>query len=226
MVMPIDCYNTTYYSNYQRIPTVTRSSSKKERLVVLRRRSLPFLLSLLSLVSLTTTTKIKMICNAFHMNRININYSNRMQMVLSQSKRRHQQRQYPTTNLSLFRQDDDNRRSTRGSRYSINSRQYSTTTRMRTTAISSIEGSSPSSSNSVLVSALPSVSLKHIEFSTHQQQQPETTTKKSTTSKSPVIFLHGLLGNKRNFATIGRSLNIQLQHQRKIYGLDLRNHGM
>jgi pimeloyl-ACP methyl ester carboxylesterase len=41
----------------------------------------------------------------------------------------------------------------------------------------------------------------------------------------PVLFLHGLLGNKRNFATIARSLSGQLQKQRRIVGLDLRNHG-
>lgn len=60
------------------------------------------------------------------------------------------------------------------------------------------------------------VTLKHIEF--HSPKETE--------SRPPAIFLHGLLGNKRNFATIARSLSAQLDNQRSIYGLDLRNHGM
>ncbi|KAL7538218.1 hypothetical protein ACHAXR_008371, partial [Thalassiosira sp. AJA248-18] len=38
-------------------------------------------------------------------------------------------------------------------------------------------------------------------------------------------FLHGLLGNKRNFASLASSLSTQLQNPRPIYNLDLRNHG-
>ncbi|KAL7435881.1 hypothetical protein ACHAXH_005236 [Discostella pseudostelligera] len=41
----------------------------------------------------------------------------------------------------------------------------------------------------------------------------------------PVIFLHGLLGNKRNFASLASSLSSQLRNPRPIYTLDLRNHG-
>ena len=41
----------------------------------------------------------------------------------------------------------------------------------------------------------------------------------------PVLLLHGLLGQKRNFASLGKSLSMQLQKKRKIYALDLRNHG-
>ncbi|KAL3806833.1 hypothetical protein ACHAXA_002397 [Cyclostephanos tholiformis] len=41
----------------------------------------------------------------------------------------------------------------------------------------------------------------------------------------PVIFLHGLLGNKRNFASLASSLSSQLRNPRTIYALDLRNHG-
>lgn len=58
------------------------------------------------------------------------------------------------------------------------------------------------------------VSLKYTEFATP-----------TNTERSPTIFLHGLLGNKRNFATIGRSLSAQLAHPRRLFGLDLRNHG-
>mmetsp|Transcript_2592 Transcript_2592/g.4063 ORF Transcript_2592/g.4063 Transcript_2592/m.4063 type:complete len:380 (+) Transcript_2592:118-1257(+) len=41
----------------------------------------------------------------------------------------------------------------------------------------------------------------------------------------PVIILHGLLGSKRNFASLGSGLAKQLQKKRKIVALDLRNHG-
>lgn len=43
--------------------------------------------------------------------------------------------------------------------------------------------------------------------------------------KTPVVFLHGLLGNKRNFNSIARSLCGRLNVPRRILGLDLRNHG-
>ena len=42
---------------------------------------------------------------------------------------------------------------------------------------------------------------------------------------APVVFLHGLLGNKKNFASLARSLARQLQTNRRIFGLDMRNHG-
>ena len=50
----------------------------------------------------------------------------------------------------------------------------------------------------------------------------------STTASSslpPVVFLHGLLGNKKNFASLARSLANQLRTPRRIFGIDLRNHG-
>ena len=43
--------------------------------------------------------------------------------------------------------------------------------------------------------------------------------------RDPVILLHGLLGQKRNFASIGTSLAMQLEHKRRIFAVDLRNHG-
>mmetsp|Transcript_5129 Transcript_5129/g.10757 ORF Transcript_5129/g.10757 Transcript_5129/m.10757 type:complete len:490 (+) Transcript_5129:183-1652(+) len=49
----------------------------------------------------------------------------------------------------------------------------------------------------------------------------ETTTEPPT----PVLFLHGLLGSKRNFATCAKMLAVQLEKKRKIMGVDLRNHG-
>ncbi|EDQ91673.1 uncharacterized protein MONBRDRAFT_2177, partial [Monosiga brevicollis MX1] len=39
----------------------------------------------------------------------------------------------------------------------------------------------------------------------------------------PVVFLHGLFGNRANFRTISRQLAEETQ--RDVYGLDLRNHG-
>ena len=88
--------------------------------------------------------------------------------------------------------------------------------RIRSTII--LQTATASSSTTTTASALSSstaVSLKHVEFSPPGISD----------EKVPAIFLHGLLGNKRNFATIGRSLSAQLQHQRRIYSLDLRNHG-
>eukprot|EP00957_Ditylum_brightwellii_P116092 8856167-Ditylum_brightwellii.AAC.1 len=41
----------------------------------------------------------------------------------------------------------------------------------------------------------------------------------------PVIILHGLLGSKQNFASLGSGLAKQLQKKRKIVANDLRNHG-
>lgn len=45
------------------------------------------------------------------------------------------------------------------------------------------------------------------------------------TSETPVLFLHGLLGNKRNFATCANMLANQVDKKRRILGVDLRNHG-
>lgn len=59
------------------------------------------------------------------------------------------------------------------------------------------------------------VELQHSEFN------PQS----STTAHPPVILLHGLLGNKRNFASLASSLSSQLRIPRSIYTLDLRNHG-
>ena len=42
---------------------------------------------------------------------------------------------------------------------------------------------------------------------------------------TPVILLHGLLGSKRNFASLASSLGAQLDRQRRIVAVDLRNHG-
>ena len=83
--------------------------------------------------------------------------------------------------------------------------------------------------------------LQHIEFKSTTTTTTTTTTSSVTTTNTHenqeeqnvpvVIFLHGLLGNKRNFASIGRSIAATTSHessksrQRIIYSLDLRNHG-
>lgn len=61
------------------------------------------------------------------------------------------------------------------------------------------------------------VKLRHLDYCKETADSKENT---------PVIFLHGLLGNKRNFASIGASLGSQLKIPRRLIGLDLRNHGM
>ena len=63
------------------------------------------------------------------------------------------------------------------------------------------------------------VDLKYIDFS-----DPKISIE-GATSKPPVILLHGLLGQKRNFASLGTSLASQLETPRRIFALDLRNHG-
>ncbi len=61
--------------------------------------------------------------------------------------------------------------------------------------------------------------LPHLEF----VSSTPTTTTVPHHGPRVVIFLHGLLGNKRNFASMGRSL--ASSSSRVIYSLDLRHHG-
>lgn len=79
---------------------------------------------------------------------------------------------------------------------------------------SASSSSSPSSSLQLLSSA---VELCHVDFTP--------TIASSSTTRPAALFLHGLLGNKRNFDSIARSLGPQLDQPRRILGLDLRNHG-
>ena len=62
------------------------------------------------------------------------------------------------------------------------------------------------------------VELKYTEYS-----QPEASS--AASRKPPVIIVHGLLGQSRNFASIAQSLAAQLQFKRRIITVDLRNHG-
>eukprot|EP00557_Chaetoceros_sp_GSL56_P002776 CAMPEP_0176500478 /NCGR_PEP_ID=MMETSP0200_2-20121128/13575_1 /TAXON_ID=947934 /ORGANISM="Chaetoceros sp., Strain GSL56" /LENGTH=391 /DNA_ID=CAMNT_0017899153 /DNA_START=291 /DNA_END=1466 /DNA_ORIENTATION=+ len=52
-----------------------------------------------------------------------------------------------------------------------------------------------------------------------------TTISKSSRRHPPVILLHGLLGHKRNLASLGAALHAQIKKKRDIYAVDLRNHG-
>lgn len=79
-----------------------------------------------------------------------------------------------------------------------------------------ISATSSTSIQSTVYSQEDVVQLSYNEF------QP---TSSSTTTHPPVILLHGLLGNKRNFASLASSLSSQLQNPRAIYTVDLRNHG-
>lgn len=79
-----------------------------------------------------------------------------------------------------------------------------------------ISATSSTSIQSTVYSQEDVVQLSYNEF------QP---TSSSTTTHPPVILLHGLLGNKRNFASLASSLSSQLQNPRAIYAVDLRNHG-
>ena len=67
----------------------------------------------------------------------------------------------------------------------------------------------------VATTTVSTVSLPHTEF------YPS-----DSTDSTPVVFLHGLLGSKRNFASLAKSLGTQLDTKRRIVGVDLRNHGM
>lgn len=67
------------------------------------------------------------------------------------------------------------------------------------------------------------VELQHMEFTS-----PSLTTNDLSHGQNfhePVILLHGLLGSKKNFASLGSSLERQLKKSRRVFAVDLRNHG-
>jgi pimeloyl-ACP methyl ester carboxylesterase len=63
-------------------------------------------------------------------------------------------------------------------------------------------------------SSSSSVHLQRVDYSPHLDS-----------AEPPVLLLHGLLGSKRNFASLGSSLASQLDKKRRILAMDLRNHG-
>jgi pimeloyl-ACP methyl ester carboxylesterase len=77
------------------------------------------------------------------------------------------------------------------------------------------------------------VELAHVEFFGGGSKESATSDHEVSRRRGdelwlpPVLLLHGLLGNKRNFATVANSLKNQLHHgrSRRLIGLDLRNHG-
>lgn len=62
-----------------------------------------------------------------------------------------------------------------------------------------------------------------VELSIADYSAPDTTSEIG--NNPPVILLHGLLGSKRNFASLGTSLAHQLDRPRQVLAVDLRNHG-
>lgn len=56
------------------------------------------------------------------------------------------------------------------------------------------------------------ISLEWVEYYGPQNSRHST----------PVLFLHGLLGSKRNFESLGKMLGTQLEEKRRILGVDLR----
>jgi triacylglycerol esterase/lipase EstA (alpha/beta hydrolase family) len=95
-----------------------------------------------------------------------------------------------------------------------------------TTAPTTMSATSAEGTKSLASSTI--VELSHLEYCNaagKMNQGGESTSRTTANKKAPVIFLHGLLGNKRNFSSIARSLCGRLQQPRRILGLDLRNHG-
>ncbi len=78
-------------------------------------------------------------------------------------------------------------------------------------------------SGSVLFSKSPTIEEATISLEWMEYFAP--TIENDERQETPVLFLHGLLGSKRNFATCANMLAVQLDKKRRIIGVDLRNHG-
>lgn len=75
--------------------------------------------------------------------------------------------------------------------------------------------------SSPLIEQEAEISLEWVEYFSPTIDGDATVEEQQT----PVLFLHGLLGSKRNFATCANMLAAQLDKKRRIMGVDLRNHG-
>lgn len=90
-----------------------------------------------------------------------------------------------------------------------------------------VQSSKTGNSASVLFLSSPVVKqeaiipLEWIDYFSPTIEGDATTVQQQT----PVLFLHGLLGSKRNFSTCANMLAVQLDKKRRIMGVDLRNHG-
>jgi esterase len=73
-------------------------------------------------------------------------------------------------------------------------------------------------------STCPAVTTVELPFCEYYTPPPSTTNANANTN-TPVLLLHGLLGSKRNFASLAKSLGNQLETKRRILAVDLRNHG-
>jgi len=74
---------------------------------------------------------------------------------------------------------------------------------------------------STSVDSTVAVPLKYIEFGGAGGGGDDDDSVQNT----PVILMHGLLGSKRNFSSIGTALSRQLKKKRRVFAVDLRNHG-
>eukprot|EP00956_Cyclotella_meneghiniana_P027567 scaffold62060_cov23-Cyclotella_meneghiniana.AAC.1 len=89
-----------------------------------------------------------------------------------------------------------------------------------------IISSSQSTTSQLHIQSNTDVSRPEIVQLHHSEFPPKSSsTNQHVVHHPPVILLHGLLGNKRNFASLATSLSSQLRLPRTIYTLDLRNHG-
>jgi len=100
---------------------------------------------------------------------------------------------------------------------SASSTEQDTTTARTASASTSSSTDKDTSSTVTTKSTTSTVQLPSMEYYT----PPAGSAKEGL----PVVFLHGLLGNKRNFASLAKSLGNQLDTPRKLVGVDLRNHG-
>lgn len=89
-----------------------------------------------------------------------------------------------------------------------------------------IRHSSQCSKNPTQLHASAAAAADIVELKYTEYTKPEAASASSAANrKPPVIIVHGLLGQSRNFASIAQSLAAQLQFQRRILTVDLRNHG-